>query len=425
MDMDERLFYYWTEIAEGLLQKSYLPGLNKVLERASNDSWLLKNLKKRSDMVRGTRAHMLFMPSVGWGWRPVNPASGVFPSGGKTELAEMSYRLAMYGAGIQLNLEELANLSPDNPESLLPLMEVKVQPVFEGFPSFLQAMVRTPESGIILVANANESSLAVGVDNAGLWNTVTGDRCKWIEEGMYLQWYRGVREKVGDPVKVSYVDHDGNKVYLEESRGVLDNDFAVLTTPDGDEDMYYLASEDENAQEGSPGIYDVLDDDNTFQGVDRSVATNYWARATVVNRSGGVITKSTLRKFLRDTNAQVVTTAPEVLDYLYEELFEGNRRYVDDQDRFRYGYDSIKFQNTRILGVPDGLKDSLDVVDFDEVFIATKGEITDPHKQGWYPLPRSTVPCRDFAWWGRLVARKVTKRNGRYYGFITSSAITD
>lgn len=421
--MTDKLFYYWTEIAESLLQQTYLPGLVQTLERASAESWLLSNLKKRSDMVRGTRAYMLFMPQVGWGWRPVHPGTGVFPSGGKARLAEMSYRLAMYGAGIQLSLEELANLNEDNPESLIPLMDTKVQPVYDGFPSFLQVMIRTPQSGIILVASAAESSLGVAVDNSGLWNTITGERTKWLEEGMYLQWYRGTRTKVGDPVEITYVDHDNNKVYLAETRAVADNDFAVLATPDGEGDMYYLGSEDENEQEGSPGIYDVLDDDNVFQGVNRALATSHWARATVVNRSAGVITKATLRKFFRDTGASFATTAPEVLDYLYDQLFTSKERFANTE-RFKFGWESIKFQNTNILAVPDGLQDSIDVVDTDEVFIATKGDIEDPHGKGWYPLPKSTRRCRDFAWWGRLCARKVGKKNGRYHGFVLSSAMT-
>ena len=418
------LFNYWTQIADELLLKSYLPGLNETLKRATTDSWLVNRLQKRSDMVRGTRAYLLFMPQVGWGWRPVHPAHGVFPSGGKATLGEMSFRLSMYGAGIQLDLQEVANLSKDNPEALVPLMDMKVKPVFDGFPSFLQTMVRTPQSGIVLVADAAESSLGVSVDNAGLWNTASGDRLKWLEEGMYLQFYRGVREKVGAPVEVSYVDHDNNKVYLKESRGVANNDFAVLTTIDGDEDMYYIAGTDANDQEASPGIYDVLDDDNTFQGVDRSQAANHWARATVVNRAGAVITKATLRKFFRDTKATEAATAPEVVDYLYDQLFSGNVRHVDEQDRFRFGYDSIKFQNTRILAVPDGLKDSIDVVDFEDVMIATKGRIEDPHGQGWYPLPKSPVRARDFAFWGRLVARKASRKNGRYYGFVISGSIS-
>jgi len=417
------LFHYWTQIADGLLLKSYLPGLNQTLKRASTDSWLMRSLKKRSDMVRGTRAFLLFMPQVGWGWRPVHPAHGVFPSGGKPTLGEMSYRLSMYGAGIQINLEEIANLSPGNPEALIPLMDVKVKPVFDGFPSFLQVMCRTPQSGIVLVANAAESNLGVGVDNAGLWNTATGDRCKWLEEGMYLQFYRGVREKVGGPVEIAYVDHDNDKVYLKESRGVADNDFAVLTTIDGDEDMYYIASEDGNDQELSPGIYDVLDDDNTFQGVDRSLATNHWARATVTNRSGGAITKSTLRKFFRDTKATEAATAPEVVDHLFEQLFAGNIRYVDERDRYKYGYDSVKFHNVRVMAVPDGLKDSIDVVDFDDVCLATKGDIEDPHGEGWYPLRKTTIRCRDFAFWGRLVARRASRRNGRYHNFVISGSI--
>lgn len=422
--MAEDLFYYWTEIAEGLLQKTYLPHLQKTLERASKGSYLLANLKKRSDMVRGTRAYLLFMPQVGWGWRPVHPARGMFPSGGKARLAEMDYRLAMYGAGVQLNLEELANLDKDNPEALINLMAVKMAPVIEGFPSFLQVMVRTPQSGVLMVASANESSLGVAVDNAGLANTAAGDRLKWVEEGMFVQWYRGVREKVGAPVEIVYVDRNNDTVYLDRSRGVQDNDFAVLASPDGDEDMYWIAGEDANEQEASPGIYDVIGDSNTFQGVDRSQAVNHWARSVVVNRNGGVITKATLRKFLRDTGATVAHTAPEVLDYFYEQLFEEHRRYIDDKDRFSYNYDSIKFQNCRILGVPDGLKNSIDVVDFDDVFIATKGEIADPHGRGWQPLVKSTVRVRDFAWWGRLCARRGGKRNGRYHSFVISGDMT-
>lgn len=419
----DKLFYYWTEIAENLLVKTYLPGLQKVIDRAADDSYLMKNLKRRSDMVRGTQANILFMPRQGWGWRPVHPGTGVFPSGGKVTMGEMGFRLAMHGAGIQLNLEELANLNPDNPESLIPLMETKIQPIYEGFPTYLQLMVRTPQSGIALVASAAESSLAVAVDNSGLWNTVTGQRCLWLEAGMFLQFYRGVRTKVGEPVEISYVDHDGDKVYLKESRGVADNDFAVVTTIDGDEDMYYIGSETANQQEMSPGIYDVLDDDNTFQGVDRSVATNFWARAVVKDMGGSAVpTKATLRKFFRDTKATVATTAPEVVDYLYDQLFVGNTRYVDTE-RYKFGYDSVKFQNVSILGVPDGMRNSIDVINFDEVFIAQKGDIADPFGKGWYELPKSTKQCRDFCWWGRLVAKKVSRRNGRYHGFVISSTI--
>jgi hypothetical protein len=419
----DKLFYDYLQLSEQLLVKTYLPGLQKIINRASTDSWLMKNLKKRSDMVRGTKANILFMPRQDWGWRPVHPGTGVFPSGGKVHLAEMGFRLAMHGAGIQINLEELANLGPDNPEGLIDLMGTKMDPIAEGFPTYLQLMVRTPQSGIVLVASAAESSLGVAVDNYGLPNTVTGQRLKWLEEGMYLQWYRGVRTKVGEPVPITYLDHDNNVVYLAESRAVADNDFAVVTTIDGDEDMFYIGGTGTgNEQEMSPGIYDVLDDDNDFQGIDRSLAVNNWARAVVTNMSGAVPTKATLRKFLRDTKATVATTSPEVLDYLYDQLFASKQQWVNTEE-FKYGWRSIKFQNVDIVGVPDGLSDSIDVVDFNEVFIAQKGGIEDPFGKGWYELPKSTKQCRDFCWWGRLVARKVSKSNGRYHNFIISNTI--
>lgn len=418
----DKLFYTYTQIAEELLQKTYLPGLQEVVERAGKDSWLMKNLKRRSDMVRGTRANILFMPRSSWGWRPVHPGTGVFPSGGKVTLAEMGFRLAMHGAGIQLNLEELANLPPNNPEALIPLMNSKMSPIYDGFPTYLQLMVRTPQSGIVLVASGAESSLSVAVDNAGLWNTISGQRLKWLEEGMFLQWYRGVRTKVGEPVEIAYVDHDNDTVYLAESRGVADNDFAVVTTIDGDEDTYYIGGGTGDEQEMSPGIYDVLSASNTFQGVDRSLATNAWARAVVKDMSGAVPTKATLRKFFRDTRATVATTAPEVVDYLYDQLFVGKQQFVNTMD-FKYGWASIKFQNVDIVGVPDGLQNSIDVIDFDEVFIAQKGGIEDPFGKGWYELPKSTKQCRDFCWWGRLVARKVSKKNGRYHNFIITNTI--
>lgn len=418
----DKLFYDYLQTADELLVKTYLPGLQAIINRPSKDSWLMKNLKKRSDMVRGTRANILFMPRQDWGWRPVHPGTGVFPSGGKVHLAEMGFRLAMHGAGIQVNLEELANLGPDNPEGLINLMATKVDPVIDGFPTYLQLMVRTPQSGIVLVASGAESSLSVAVDNAGLANTITGQRLMWLEEGMYLQWYRGVRTKVGEPVAILYLDHDNDTVYLAESRGVADNDFAVVTTIDGDEDMYYIGGGTGSEQEMSPGIYDVLDNDNTFQGIDRSLATNHWARAVVKDMSAAVPTKATLRKFFRDCNATVAHTSPKVLDYLYEQLFVSKQQFVNTKD-FKYGWGSIKFENTDIVGVPDGLDNSIDVIDFDEVFIAQKGGIEDPFGKGWYELPKSTKQCRDFCWWGRLVAKKVSRKNGRYFNFIITNTI--
>ena len=76
----DKLFYDYLQLSEQLLVKTYLPGLQKIINRASTDSWLMKNLKKRSDMVRGTKANILFMPRQDWGWRTSPGSAGRPPS---------------------------------------------------------------------------------------------------------------------------------------------------------------------------------------------------------------------------------------------------------------------------------------------------------------------------------------------------------
>lgn len=417
------LFYTYSAIADDLLKDVYLPGMKDIREGTIDDHYLMKNLRTTSEGIHGTRLRMKFLVNRGIGWRPVHPRTGTFPSGGKTSLGAQEFRLAMYGAGIQLSLEELENLQ-GNDDAFVDLMDEKLTPVFEGWPYFKQAMVRSPQSGILLVASANESSLAVAVDNSGLWNTVSRERTKWITEGMYLQWYRGVSTKVGDPVMVTYVDHDNDTVYLEKSRGVLDNDFAVATTVDGREDGYWREGADEDAvQPPCNGIYNVLSESGTFQGVDRDAAANYWARARCTDMSTAVMSKTTLRRWLREFSNRTAacTTAVEVLDYLYAQLFENNERFTNTK-AFREGYESIVFDGAPIMAIPDGLSNSIDRIDFGEVMWAEKEGIHDPHGQGWYALPRGVVRARDFAVWGGLFA-KSCRTSGRYHNFTIATSM--
>jgi hypothetical protein len=420
---DRDLFYTYTQAADELLRDVYIPGLKDIREGSLADHYLMKNLKTTSEGVHGTRLRMKFRVNRGIGWRPVHPRTGTFPSGGKTTLGEQEFRLAMYGAGIQLSLEELENLD-GNPDSFVSLMDEKLQPVFEGWPYFKQACLRSPQSGILLVADQAESSLAVRVDNAGLWNTVSQERTRWITEGMYLQWYRGTSTKVGSPVMVTYVDHDSNLVYLAESRGVADNDFAVMTTIDGREDGYWREGADPDAvQPACNGIYNVLAESGTFQGVDRDTATNYWARARCTDMSAAVMSKTTLRKWLREfgTKRTPVTTSVEVLDYLFTQLFATNERFMNTKE-FKEGYESVSFDGVPILAVPDGLSNSIDRVDFDEVQWVEKEGIHDPHGQGWYPLPKGVVRARDFCAWANLFA-KSCRTSGRYHNFVINTTM--
>lgn len=420
---DQELFYTYTQTADALLKDVYLPGLKDVREGTIQDAWMMKNLKTTSEGIHGTRVRMKFRTNRGIGWRPVHPRTGTFPSGGKTTLGAMEFRLAMYGAGIQLSLEELANLD-GNPDSFVDLMDEKLQPVFEGWPYFKQALVRSPQSGVLLQASAAESSLAVAVDNAGLWNTVTRERTKFVTEGMYLQWYRGVNTKVGTPVEVTFVDHDNNTVYLAESRGVADNDFACMTTIDGREDTLWIDGADDDAiQPPCNGIYNVLGTSGTFQGVDRDAATNYWARAWNYDNSAAEISKTNLRKWLRyfSNRTAPVTTSVEVLDYLFAQLFATNERFMNTKE-FRFGYESIVFDGTPILAVPDGLSNSIDRIDFNEIMWYEKEGIHDPHGQGWYALPKGTVRARDFATWGGLFASNV-RTSGRFHNFTIAGTM--
>ncbi|MBO4511624.1 MAG: hypothetical protein J5746_02550, partial [Victivallales bacterium] len=281
------------------------------------------------------------------------------------------------------------------------------------FPYFLRAVLWSPQGAgkaVGVVASVGGTgNCTITLDNDGLWNTATADRCKLIERGMVLQGYDGTSgEKKGEPVRVMDVDKDlGKFIIYGDATGTAKTTFA-----DGD---YFVPSDtgglDIPGMNDVPGMLDVLDDDNTFQGVNRASAGNRWARAYVKDGSASVYDYDLLSKFFRKcyNPKEAVAHIESVASYANHH-FHDRIRYTP-METFEEDYTRCRVEGTWLYADEDMDRDKIAVIDFDNVTIRTSGEIgpLSPEAAGWHWVQGRTYLEYIIGCWFTLAAEDVRK----------------
>lgn len=392
----------FNELSAHLLQKVYFGSLYEVAFRKKR-SWFTNRIRRSSEGVSGLKVAMTYLTEYGWSWRPMSEF-GFTPTGSKLDSAEQYAELSCHAASVQVNLKSI--LATEGDQSRMgSILDRSMKGLFETFPYYIRNMLWTPQSGVMGVA-LSKSGLTVTLDNAGLWNTATKDRAKLFETGMYVQVLDSAGEKKGNPVKITAVNKTLGTVTLDSDPGVVDNDLFVLSDIAGLDDVYNTSC---------PGIFDVIDNDNTFQGIDRSLAANAKFRAIVQDNggTGRALTNDLLVKFLHDCyDPEFAFTHWEVINEYWKDNLRSLVNYTPGGN-FVDGYSGLQIGKTKLIEDEDADIDKVIVPDFQNMFVAERGKIESLFGEGWRQIPGRPFLEYPVVYWATLIAEDT-----RYMGVL-------
>ena len=383
-----------------IIREAWLPRIYDVaFDPKRPEFW--SRIPRTSEGIKSLKVYIPFIKRKPWAWRGMT-AQGFTPSGNTLDVANMYFKLACSAAAAAVSDEELqaTRLAASEMQNLL---DQQMTWLMETFPYYLRAQVWTPDQALKALGKvASVSSSVVTLDNAGLWATSTKDRAKLFEISMVLQPYRGTA-KQGQPVYVTDVDHVNGTVTLDrdvESQ-LADNDVLVCSDIGG-LDTPYLTE--------FPGIFDVIDDDNTFQGVARDEAGTGWAHAIVQSASGETMDYDFLSTFFhRCFSPRKAYTHPDVVRAYFKNNIQPNVRFQPG-GTYEDGVQYVDIDNTRLYGLDDCHRDKLFIPDAaGSLRIAELGGVYNLFDKGWQQISGRPLIEYVVAWWGRLVANDCRK----------------
>lgn len=410
MPNEETIYRYYTELGDEIIRKAWLPTILDVAFEP-NGRWLTNRIRRTSEGVNGMKVHIPFRKENPTPWRAITE-HGYTPAGADSKYAQQYFELGCAVAACNATFAEIKACDMQNSQ-IRDLVNDKAMNLVRTFPYFLRAVLWSPQAAgkaIGVVGSVGGTgNCTITLSNSGLWNTVTEDKAKLFERGMILQGYDGTTlEKKGLPVQVEDVDKDLGKIIIYgDSTGT-----APVTFSSGD---YFVPSDsgglDKPAMVNVPGMLDILDDDNTFQGVNRAAAGNRWARAYVKDGSAATFDYDLVSKFLRkvfspkEAVAHIETVAKYAAHYFSDKV-----RYTP-AETFEQDYTRVRIDGTWLYADDDVDRDKILVVDTDNVTIRQSGGIQPLHPAaaGWHWVQGRTYLEYVIGYWFTLAAEDVRK----------------
>jgi len=381
----------FNELSQHLIPKAYLPGITDVSFKRKR-SWFTNRIKRSSQNVKGLEVFIDFITEIPWSWRSMSEM-GFLPTGSKFSSAEQSAALSCSAASAIVSLHEIEATKGD-PARWNDIIGKQMKALYTCFPYYVRALLWTSQ-------NANKALGKVGsvvanvvtLNNTGLWNSVQKDAAKLFEKGMFLQAYRSTA-KVGTPVKVTKVDRTLGKVTLSADPGLAAGDALVVSD---------IGGLDQPFSNLCPGIFDVIDDDNIFQGMDRSAAGGDQFSA-IIEDSVGALTYEKVNSFLHAMySPDIAVTSWELLQAYYTGNFQSNTRF-EQGGSFVDGYEYIQIGKTKLLEDDDVDSDKIIVPDLDNMRIADRGGVENLFNEGWKQVPGRPFLEYHVVWFMLLLA---------------------
>ena len=410
MASEEEIYRYWMDLSDEIIRKAWLP---TILDVAFDPKgrWIINRLKRTSKGVNGMKVHIPFKKESPIAWRAVTE-HGYTPSGADAKYAQQYFELGCAVAACNATVHEIKACSMNN-SVIKDIANEKARTLVETFPYFLRAVMWSPQGfdkAVGVVASVGGTgNCEITLDNAGLWNTNTLDRCKLIERGMVLQGYDGTTNaKKGAPVQVQDVDKDTGKfIIYGDATGTAattfaDNDYFVPADPGG---------LDVPAMTNVPGMLDILDDDNTFQGVNRASAGNRWARAYVKDGSSSYFDYALLSSFIRKCyNPKEIVANIETVQKYASHHFADKVRYTP-AETFQDDYTRVRIDNCWMYADDDVDHDKILSIDFDNITLRQSGGIQPLHPamSGWRWVSGRMYMEYILGYWFTLAAEDVRK----------------
>lgn len=362
-------------------------------------SYFANKVRRTSEGVKGLVVKLPFKTGQGIGWRGMNAHGGVTPTGSIATVNSMEFELGCHAAAAEITLEEITafKTAEEKAEGWPDLINQKMRELYDAMPYYMRAMLWTGQAAnkALGVQDGSASGSVVTLDNDGLAHSENAaDRVKLFEFGMWVQPYSSSDAKLGDPVQITDIDKSNGTITLSDASACEDNAYFVCSD---------IAGQDVPHTDKFPGILDVIDDDNTFQGVDRSASGNKWAQAIVTDGSALTLNYENLSKFFYDCYepTEAMCHGDLMRAYFSSQLAENTRYQSRD---YKDGFTSIEIDSTRLVAADDVDRDKIIVPDLKNMWVAELG-VSNLFDQGWYPLHKQAMLEYVLTYWGRLVAK--------------------
>lgn len=408
------IFDNFASLSEAAIRDVWAPTLHRMAFNLKR-SWFVNRVPRNSQYVgKNLKVNIPYLTGYGSSWRPMS-AMGFTPTGSPIKTAKQYAQLGCHAGAIIVNLEAIKATQGDA-AMINDIMTEQMTGLTETFPYYIRALFWTPNAGILGKA-VSASGAVVTLDNAGLWNSATTDRAKLFEPGMFVQTLDSSYAKKGNPVEVVGVDKKLGKVTFASDLSFADNDVFVISDIAGLKNGYNASG---------PGIFDAIDDDNTFQGVDRSSAENAKFRAVVTSAANAAPTFDLLDTFFYDCyEPEFAFTNHKLIKRYWELNVQNNVRYTMNGIDVKDGYRSVQVGKTTLVEDEDSDCDKVVVPDFKVMSIQEDpAGIQNLFGKGWQQIQGRPFMEYVMAYWAILMVGGDCRKMGRLDNISLTASIS-
>jgi len=280
------------EMYTDVVHDVWLPTLYNICFKRRG-SELMSRLPKNGEGVNGLKVKIDFVTEMPWSWGAMTE-HGYTPTGAKFDFGQMEANLGCHAANALVSLHQM-QVEQDR----WPVLERQLEGLSKTFPYYMRALLWASQNsykavGKVASVSDGGTTTTVTLDNVGLSHTATLQLCLFLERGQWLQAINSsTGAKIGTPFKVTSVQKRSGTFTLlsAEDPGLADDVLITFSDSEGLDTRYSTLF---------PSILDVIDDDNTFQGVDRSTAGNEQFQAYVDDQSSTFPDRRDLDDFLAE-----------------------------------------------------------------------------------------------------------------------------
>lgn len=341
--------------------------------------------------IDGTRVKLPFQTAVPYSWRGMNARSGYLPTGYKFAFAQQYADLSCHAASAIASYQEIKDCQ-GNQNALGDILENSMKSLAQTLPYYIRSIFWSSKDALKAIGKVSAvAGTTITLDNAGLWLTDSGQITSLIEPDMWLQAYRGT-VKLGAPFQVVSVNAAANQITIDVDPGLADNDVFVISDVAGLDVPYSNCC----------GILDVIDDDNTFQGLDRSLAANAKYRPLIVSNSGNDPDYAHLSAFFEMAKSPAKAYAhPALVRWYYEHEIAAKVNYTPG-GTYKDGVQTVQVDNTTLIADTQIPKTRIMIPDPANVYPVGK-PMENLFNAGWVPVPNRPIVEYNVAMWLQLL----------------------
>ncbi len=392
------------ELAVNVIDPAIMPIMTDMMLPEDTNSYMTKKLRANKNKIgkvnlTNQKIEMPAITGVNYGFRSISEG-GITPTGSKITTDKMSVEFGHFIGGINASDREI-EVAMDSRTLITSLLMEKWRGLMSTVPYYIRANIWNGQSGVQgVVATDGVSGDTLTLTATGMNISDARDITRYLEEDMIVQIMDATgTTKRGEPVKIIDVDKLGAEIILEAMpAGVAATDILVFADTTGDENDF---------GNGTQGIFDVIDDANTFQGIDRSAVGNRKWRANMVDNGGAAITRNVLKDFFKMChNPAEAICSQDVLDAYFDANIKDNIRYSGISETFEDKFQFVQIGNTRMFEDEECHSDKVIVPDFANMGICDTP--LDPVTNGLERIPNRLMWERLVKFRMQLVGRKAS-----------------